>query len=265
MADHFIPLAAVVDNQWHLQVTPGLAVGRSDHRFLFGGAGLAAAVRAMELASGRPAIWATAQYLSYARPGTTVTIDTALSSVGNSITQARATISGDAGVVLTASAALGTRPGDNDQWVAPCAVPAWRDCDEVKHWNDDGNLGSRFRFRPAKGFFGDRPVNQPRSVDGRLSFWMRPVEAMEIDRAMLAVMADFMSPGIRNATGRRAGGNSLDNTIRYAALVPTQWVLCDIQIEAMTDGIVHGTMRIHAENGALLASASQSMIVRMRV
>ena len=36
--------------------------------FMFGGVGLAAAVGAMERTCERPVIWATAQYLSYARP-----------------------------------------------------------------------------------------------------------------------------------------------------------------------------------------------------
>jgi len=35
--------------------------------FLFGGCGLASALVALEEASARPTIWATAQYLSYAR------------------------------------------------------------------------------------------------------------------------------------------------------------------------------------------------------
>ncbi|MDQ1356726.1 MAG: hypothetical protein QOG44_1099, partial [Acidimicrobiaceae bacterium] len=39
---------------------------------MFGGCGLAAGVAAMEHASGRPAIWATAQYLSYAPTGSVV-------------------------------------------------------------------------------------------------------------------------------------------------------------------------------------------------
>lgn len=260
----FLTLNPAASGQFTLEVTPALSVGRGDNRFLFGGAGLAAAVMAMEQVSGRPAIWATAQYLSYARPGTTVTITTTLPTMGKYTTQARATISAGDKEVLTATAALGERTGPSDQWAAFPDVPCAADCEEVSHWSDEGNLGGRFRFRPARGFFGDVPPGRERSADGRLLFWIRPKEDLVIDRVVLAVIADFVTPGIRNAMGRSAGGNSLDNTIRYAALTPSEWVLCDVAIESIASGIAHGSMRIFAENGALLAIASQSMILRVR-
>ncbi len=264
MSHSFLRLEPLDAGRWTLDVTDGLSVGRGGNRFLFGGAGLAASVQAMEQASGRPAIWATAQYLAYARPGEQVVVATSLPAVGKYITQARATISHERGEILTATAALGTRDGLSGQWVQPPPVPSWEDCPEHRHWSSDENLGARFRFRPAHGFFGDDPAGAARSDDGRLLFWIRAVEDIPVDRVLLAVVADFMSPGIRNATGRRAGGNSLDNTIRYGALVPTTWMLCDVQIETIASGFVHGSMLIYAENGALLACASQSMIVRVR-
>ena len=52
-------------HRWYLPVVPGLCTG---NMFLFGGCGLAAAIEAMEATTGRPLVWATAQYLSYARP-----------------------------------------------------------------------------------------------------------------------------------------------------------------------------------------------------
>jgi acyl-CoA thioesterase len=247
-----------------LPITRNLSVGIPGREFMFGGVGLAASVAAMEAASGRPAIWATAHYISYAQPGNEAEITVALPAEGNAITQARATIHLGEREVLTAAAALGERTGLDGQWVKLDDVPHWQDCDESSHWSGDDNLGSRIRFRPARGSFGQLPNAETRTNDGRLMIWMRPAEDISIDRIMLAVIADFMTPGIRNATGRHAGGNSLDNTIRYGAIVPTQWVLCDIQIEVIHSGIVHGAMRIFAEDGTLMASASQSMILRVR-
>jgi acyl-CoA thioesterase len=151
-----------------------------------------------------------------------------------------------------------------DQWAKMESVPAPLDCAETRHWSDDGKVGSRFHFRAARGFFADVPPDNRRSDDGRLLLWIKPKEGMTIDRITLAVIADFLTPAIRNATGRRAGGNSLDNTIRYCGIVATEWVLCDIVIDAIASGITHGTMRIFAENGALMAVASQSMILRVR-
>jgi acyl-CoA thioesterase len=94
--------------------------------------------------------------------------------------------------------------------------------------------------------------------------WVKPADpGMAIDRILLGVMADFLPSGIGNALGSAAGGNSLDNTIRFARLVPTQWVLADIRIHAASQGFVHGRVHLFADDGTLLATASQSMILRV--
>ena len=59
------------------------------------------------------------------------------------------------------------------------------------------------------------------------------------------------------------GGNSLDNTLRVGHLVPTEWVLLDIQVHAVERGFGHGLVHMFAEDGTLLATASQSCIVRI--
>jgi len=68
--------------------------------------------------------------------------------------------------------------------------------------------------------------------------------------------------GISQALGERAGGNSLDNTIRVARRVPTEWLLLDVRIHAVAHGFGHGLVHMWAEDGSLLATASQSAIVR---
>ena len=68
--------------------------------------------------------------------------------------------------------------------------------------------------------------------------------------------------GISQALGMRAGGNSLDNTIRVVQLVPTDWMLIDVRIQAVVHGFGHGLAHIWAQDGTLLATASQSAMVR---
>ena len=58
--------------RWFLPVTPGISTG---HGFLFGGCALGAAISALEGSTGRSVVWATAQYLSYARPPSVMDID----------------------------------------------------------------------------------------------------------------------------------------------------------------------------------------------
>ena len=92
--------------QWSMVIRPGLVTGGN---FLWGGAGLAASVRAMELLSGRQCVWATSQYLSYARTHETMTIDVTLAVVGHQITQARSVARVGDREILTVNAALGDR------------------------------------------------------------------------------------------------------------------------------------------------------------
>ena len=89
-------------------------------------------------------------------------------------------------------------------------------------------------------------------------------EASSATEAMFATMRTNPGmQGLASALGVNAGGNSLDNTIRIVRLVPTEWVLCDISIHAVHGGFGHGAMRLFAQDGTLMATASQSVIVRV--
>ena len=251
-------------HRFSFAVTPQVSVGHPDSQFLFGGAGLGAAIAALEAATGRPAVWATAQYLTFARPPATLDLDVAVPVAGRYSSQARVTGRVGDTAILTASAALGSRPGAvARRWTAMPVVPPPDDCPTMTYdWvrrADDAN--GQFDQRTARGRYGaDRNSGGP-SPDGRSAMWVRP-RAGPVDRVTLAVMADFLPSGIGHALGAAAGGNSLDNTIRFLDPVPTAWVLCDTVIEGMAGGFAHGRMRLFAEGGALLATASQSMIVR---
>src|SRR5213079_561970 len=72
-------------NRWYLPVVPGISTGGG---FLFGGCGLGAAISALEGTTGRPVVWATAQYLSFARPGSILDIDVTIAVEGRQTTQA---------------------------------------------------------------------------------------------------------------------------------------------------------------------------------
>ena len=99
--------------------------------------------------------------------------------------------------------------------------------------------------------------------DGQTLMWARLPGVIEgVDAASLAVLGDFVPMGVGQALGVRGGGNSLDNTLRVVNLVPTEWVLLDIRVHAVERGFGHGLVHMFAEDGTLLATASQSCIVR---
>jgi acyl-CoA thioesterase len=247
--------------RWKLPVTSGICTGGD---FMFGGAGLGAALAAMEGTSGRETIWATAQYLSFARPGEYVDIDVTLAVEGHQMTQARAVCHVADREILTVNAALGQRDFPHEgQWEhVPPDVPRPEDCPLRMHRMDMGNtVHGRLDQRMAKG--RDFEMLDGTPGDGRTLMWARIPEVLDgVDGAALAVLGDFVPMGVGQALGIRGGGNSLDNTLRLVKLVPTDWVLLDIHVHAVERGFGHGLVHMFAEDGTLLATASQSCIMR---
>jgi acyl-CoA thioesterase len=265
MAKPFFDLRSTHNpHRWYLPLNDDLCVGPAGGGFMFGGVGLAAAIQAMERTCGRPVVWATAQYLSHARPTQVVDFDVWVPVIGKGTTQARVIAHVDDKEILTVNAALGARGSDiTGVWVQPPDVPPPLDCPAHEHWRGDaGGLHGQIEMRMAKGNFGFEMNGAPRSEDGRLIMWMRPKAGQDIDAATLAIFADHVPSGIGNALGFNAGGSSLDNTIRIVRLAPTEWVLCDIGIHAVNAGFGHGAMRLFSDDGQLMATASQSVIVR---
>jgi acyl-CoA thioesterase-2 len=248
-------------NRWILPVTPGIS---TPGNFLFGGCGLGAAIAALEGTTGRPLIWATAQYLSYAQPPSIVDIDVRIVVPGNSVTQARAVAHVGDTEILTVNAALGRREIDAEgEWAVRPEVSPPEECRPRPRprWMDGEWIMSRFDERIATPLDGSR--NDPRST-GNSAMWVRMPAGVDMGAATLGVLGDFVPGGIGAALGRDGGGNSLDNTIRIARPVPTEWVLLDIRIHAIANGFAHGLVHQWSEDGTLLATASQSTIVRIR-
>jgi acyl-CoA thioesterase len=252
-------------HRWFLPLSDAVCVGPPGNSFMYGGIGLASAIAAMERTCERPVVWATAQYLSYARPGSVVDLDVWVPVAGKYNSQAR--VIGHVGdqEIFTVNAALGARPSPvSHQWVTMPDMPPPEDCERSMLWGDQGtNLNSRLDVRMAKGRYGEGPRDGTLSADGRLVMWIRTIEDFPIDSSVLAVFADYVPSGVGAALGRNGGGNSLDNTLRIVRIVPTRWVLADIMIQGIHGGFAHGDMRLFSEDGQLMAMASQSVIARM--
>jgi acyl-CoA thioesterase len=79
----------------------------------------------------------------------------------------------------------------------------------------------------------------------------------------LAIIGDYVTGAVSQPLGRRVMSRSLDNTLRVVQLEPTEWILCDIRIQALVDGYGQGVAYLWSQRGSLLATASQSMSVRV--
>jgi acyl-CoA thioesterase len=251
-------------HRWVLPVETRICVGPPGSKFLFGGVGLAASITAMERTTGRPAIWATAQYLAYAKPGEFLDVDVIVPKQGKHVTQAR--VVGHVGdrEILTVNAALGGRPQDvSAQWAHMPDVPPPAACEPMPHFDDETHdLHHQFDMRVAKGRYGNARQGEL-STDGHAVLWGRPKERRPVTSGLLAIIADYVPSATGHALGRLAGANSLDNTIRIRELRETEWMCCDIRIHGVNAGFVHGRMHVFAEDGTLMATASQSGILRL--
>jgi acyl-CoA thioesterase-2 len=187
-----------------------------------------------------------------------------IANAGHQVTQARAVAHVGDTEILTVNAALGHRDlPDRGQWAERPDVPAPEECrHRTTRFPDSGeSINTRLEVRVAEGRdFVELDGSVPGS--GRCALWARLPDVLETSAASLGIMGDYVPFGIGQALGARAGGNSLDNTLRVARIVPTEWVLLDIRIHAVANGFGHGDVHLWAEDGTLLATASQSTIVR---
>lgn len=245
--------------RFEMEIVEGLCSGLGA---LFGGCGLGAAIEVMEQVTGRPCVWATAQYLSYARPPGPLELEVREVVRGRKISQARAVARVGADEILTVNAALGHRQfPSTGQWARRPSVPPHGDSpprELLDHHR--GTISDRLDMKLAEARRWDEMPGPPGT--GTSSLWVRLPEVLEISGSTLAIVGDFVPFGISQALGHRAGGNSLDNTLRVANRVPTDWVLADIRVHAVADGFGHGLIHLWAEDGTLLGTASQSAIVR---
>ena len=241
----FLELVHSVDTlRWQLPVIEKTTGGRGS---LFGGVGLAAGIVALEQASKKPIIWATGQYLSLTQQPVMLDLEVILPAVGRSVTQGR--VVGHLGdqEVITILGACGTRPDLHE------GVDSEREMDSE-------SLHRHVDIRMARGMFGFSGEGTATN-DGQSLFWAR-MPGVRHDAAALAIMADYMPSCIGNALGKVIGCTSLDNTIRYANVVESEWILCDNRVEFIGNGFAYGTVHMWSDTGILLATASQSMIVR---
>src|SRR3954467_13333886 len=133
-----------------MPIVPSLISGTGA---LFGGCGLGAAIEVMEQLTGRPCIWATAQFLSYAQPPSVVQFDAVEVVRGHRISQARVIAHVGETEILTVLGALGHRPLDLEgQWAVMPAVPGPLDSPPREMMNHhEGTIASRLDTKLANG------------------------------------------------------------------------------------------------------------------
>lgn len=246
-------------NRWILPIVPGIATAG---RFLYGGCGLGAAITALEKTTGRPVVWATGQYLSFAMVGEIMDIDVEVVTGGHFTSQARVVCRVAEREILSVIASLGTRPLEfAGQFNTMPTVPGPDDCPgRVSRWDVGDTIMERLDIRIANGRQWSE-LDGTIIEDGRSAVWVR-VRGSKMNSAALAIVGDYVPYGIAQAMGRWTRSNSLDNTMRMLNIVDTDWILADIRIHGVRNGFGHGLVHLWSEDGTLMATASQTAIVR---
>ena len=208
-------------------------------------------------------MWATGHYLSYALTDAELLWEVTLAAVGGHVTQGRAVGSVDGREILTVNAALGQDELDvGGVWVEPPDVPPPDQCPPrfLPEFFRNTIMDSVEVRRPRVG--PSRRWTAPRAAPDS-ALWARVPGHLTPSAATLAIFGDYVSGAVSQPIGRRAMGRSLDNTLRMVQLKPTEWVLCDIRMHAIVGGYGQGIAFLWSEEGDLLATASQSIGVRL--
>ncbi|MBO6557423.1 MAG: thioesterase family protein [Pseudomonadales bacterium] len=248
----------VASMKWQLPVVPRTTGGRGS---LFGGAGLAAGIVALEQATEKPVVWATGQYLSLTQQPVTLDLEVLLPAVGRNVIQGRAVGHLGDQEVITVFGACGERPNVAEgNWNRMPDAKSPDKCEVLVRDHEEETIHEHIEIRMAQGMFGFSGTGQP-SGDNRSLLWAR-MHHIEHDPGALAIIADYMPSALGNALGRVMSCTSLDNTIRFANRGASEWILCENTIEFVGNGFGYGHVNMWSDTGTLLATASQSMIVR---
>jgi acyl-CoA thioesterase len=229
---------------------------------LWGGCGLSAAIAMGESGLGRGCVWATVQYVAPIAGGERLDLVLDVGQHGRALSQAA--VRGMVGdrLALLATGTFGGGRGEPMQFVSPPDVPGPEDCAERRPPRALPRAGllSELEQR-APGRAGPRPLRgQPGT--GRTVLWMRFRRGLPMSPGALAILADLAPSAIAEAVGDQVFGVSLDNSIRVADASETEWVLLDVQVEAIIRGVAQINARMFDRAGRLLAIAGQSARIR---
>ena len=240
---------AGAEGRYRLVASEAACIGIPGRHAPMGGVTTGAAIEAMEHATGKSLIWATAQFLNPAPTDEDFEIHVEVLGGGSRTPQARATLLKDDRPVLVASGALG-RVGEEEgrSFVPMPAVPDPQDCPSLENAEPvpPGGLMSLFERRLGHR---DEPA-------GRNVVWFRPVGGHAVRAGLLAIIGDFLA----SAHTDTRGSIGLDNTLRVVSTPDTRWILADMRIAHIGERIFHGSTHLFSEAGRLMAIASLSGI-----
>lgn len=235
------------DAGWSFELTSPLT--RPDGK-LYGGAGLSVMIAVTEAETDRDVLWSTVQFVGSADVGERIECQLEVLAAGRRTSQVRMTASVGDRIVLAGLGAAGLPPDGAVDGQMP-AMPSVPSPDDAVAWGHPGGGGGDAARTGWLQFIELRQASESGSVWARCNLGSHT-------RASIAFVADMVPTSVVRAVGMVGGGTSLDNSARFGALVPTEWVLVDMDPWLASGGYLHGGARIWAQDGTLLGVASQT-------
>ncbi|WP_436794607.1 acyl-CoA thioesterase [Actinospongicola halichondriae] len=226
---------------------------RGDGR-LFGGAGAAASVVAVEAATDGRLVWLTVQFISSAEVGDQINLRVDPLASGRRTNQVRLTALAGDQVVLSAVGATVRSGSPSRATTVGAAMPLVARPEEGRPWKPRFRLGSR---SSNLGPFASADFREAHGPGGRVGVWARMRHAAP-SAATAAYLADVLPGVIIDGAGRVVAGSSLDNTIRCGIALGTEWVLLEPDPPLIEGGYLHCSARLWSSSGALFALVQQT-------
>jgi acyl-CoA thioesterase-2 len=243
---------------------------------LYGGTAIAASVAAAEQVSDRPAVWMTTQFVSTTGLGSQIDVEVEVLAPGRRTHQVKVTGVDAQGQVIFASLGATGLLGEDGLFGQFESCPEVGPPESGEIWSSPfvgmargaGIDPSAMPLPPGPGFSAAVDLRHPEVLHhpdpgpGRVCVWARRSDGGLITAAVAAFLADMVPMSVARAHGVVAMGTSLDNTIRIGAFVPSEWVLIDLRPHLAAGGYGHGAAHIWSETGQLMATASQTAVIR---
>jgi len=229
----------------------------SSNTDMFGGATFGVLIEALEAASALPLLTASVQFIQTAQLDKTLEIQTRTLAAGKLTSQMQAIADQDGKPACIVSAAMGEL---SDAMPAATSFPAVPDPD---------TCAPRTFTRLIPGSFTYTLDVRIAGADANgCQLWARWPDArgQPLGASLLAVYADHPPYGISLARGAQWYGLTLDSVLRMAApldgLDSADWILINMQFNAIGERFAHCSVDLWSTHGTLLAIGGQAMRLR---
>lgn len=227
---------------------------------IYGGTAIAASMMAMEAATQRDVLWVTTQFVAPAPNGRVIEMQTDVLASGKRTGQVRvtATIDGDVMYASLGSVGIPRENGLVGQFERMPVVTPPSDSAPRMHGPPRAETPTEPGWARECEYLVPDIISTERGGDGTMAMWTRLRSGRPMSPAQIAFAADMVPVAIARGAGRMGAGTSLDNSMRFASVADTGWVLLELQGNMASGGYGHGIVRVWTEDGKLVAVGSQT-------